>query len=683
LRESSRTFEIGSLARGGECVSVETSAWASAPWLAGVLLAPLWFGAVSGEAQMVLAALISASFLFAGLRARVLPESRTARGALALLALLFALSILPAPEPLLKAASPLAAEWAERLNLSSPSLSLSPSGTVLRLWQLAMAAAVFVMAREAACLPRFTGLVSYGTAGAMLLLGAAEVWRWMDGHGVWSEVRHHPAGTFANRNHFASWMVLGSMLLFGALLRKARHWHSGNWNAKHTGSAALLAAALLTGMVTVVASGSRGGMLSLAAGFAVWVWLLKKRGARGPRLLVLGLALAAAAAAFAFAGELFMRRVTQDALGFKLPIWRDALQIWTHAPLAGIGLGAFEPVFGAHKTFHGEGTFLHAENEYVQWLVETGLIGLACAGILALALVRSLAAESGNRRFHKSEFCHGSLAALAAFAVHAAFEFVTHVPSLLLFAALLGGLACGLKERATGPALRRAPGRQDLAAAMALTAFLAGIASLQAAAAWRWEASSQVLMAGTPAQGRLEAFARWPLDGDRAIWLARHLMQSAQAGQIDWDRAHGAGQNAIDRALRWDPLNWRLRLERAWLKASYAPNAALPEALAAMAVNPLQAKTPLRLAASLATVHPPSALELLRRADLRKTSDVREALRIAWQADPRPELLWEIAPAHPQGMAALAEFAAEKNLPGTAREAELRAGIDHARGNGH
>lgn len=650
---------------------------ANVPWVAAVLLAPLWFGAVSSEAQIALAAAISVSLLFMAGKTQVLPASRIGKLAAGGLVMLALLTLIPLPLSLAKTMNPLAAQWADRLALPSTALSLSPGGTLLRLWQFGMILAVFALAREGATVPRFTGLLSYGAAAAMLLLAGTEFWRLMDGKGVWDEVRHYPAGTFANRNHFANWMALGSMFVFGALIRKVRHIREEHLSGRHQIAAALLAAGLLAGIASIVACGSRGGMLALAAGFAVWIWVLKRNRTGAAGLLVLGLSLAGGVVAFGAAGELFMRRITQDAVGFKWQIWMDALALWTKAPLTGVGLGAFEPVFNAHKSFHGEGTFLHAENEYVQWLVESGVAGTACAIALLAAAVRFMTKPNDPRRFAKSEFYYGALAALAAFAVHAFFEFVTQVMSLALFAALLGGLMAGLKERASGPAVKRAPQRINFAAALLLGGAIAGLAGLQAAAAWKWRTGGKVMTVGLPEKARREAFSLWPLDSGRAVVLARQLMRAAESGQIESSRANALALGEIDAALAWQPLNWELRLERAWLRLAAAPESALPDALTAMELNPLQTKTPLRFAASFASLHPPSALEVLRRARYEKASEVREALRLAWSIDPRPELLWEIAPEHPVGMRALAEFAREQKLPNLAREADARA-LAHA-----
>jgi hypothetical protein len=420
-------------------------------------------------------------------------------------------------------------------------------------------------------------------------------------------------------------------------------------------------------------------MLALGAGFGAWIWMLRRERAHGAGLLVLGVSLAAVVAAFGVAGDLFMRRITQDGLGFKWQIWMDALRLWTKTPLAGVGLGAFQPAFNAHKTFYGEGTFLYAENEYVQWLTETGLIGALCLAAFAFTAVRLLSRPGEDRRFHKQEFYRGSLAALAAFGVHAMFEFVGHVMSLALFASLLLGIAIGLKERASGPAVARLPARSDFFGALALAFFIGAIASIQAGAALKWNSGAKAMTANAPWKERGEAFALWPLEADRGIVLARQFMHAAQGGQIEWHRASALATEAIDRALKWRPMDWELRLERAWLRASVAPDEALPEVLTVIDLNPLQPKLPLRFAASFASLHPPSALELLRRARLEKPHEIKQALQLAWRIDPRPSLLWELAPATRDGMKALEEFARENNLASLAREAEARAESIHAR----
>jgi len=101
----------------------------------------------------------------------------------------------------------------------------------------------------------------------------------------------------------------------------------------------------------------------------------------------------------------------------------------------GVGRAAF-----LWPTRDGNGAVaLYAHNEYVQMLVDLGAIG----GVLLLALIVAVGAHfyRGRGPGHRPGVRDGAVAGVAAFAVHSAFDFLWHIPVLLLAAGLLIGLA--------------------------------------------------------------------------------------------------------------------------------------------------------------------------------------------------------------------------------------------------
>jgi len=80
----------------------------------------------------------------------------------------------------------------------------------------------------------------------------------------------------------------------------------------------------------------------------------------------------------------------------------------------------------------------YAHNEYLQVLIELGVVGLALTVFLLGALARSVGA--GRATAPSQELWVGAAAGLVALGVHSAFDFLWHVPALPLAAALLVGL---------------------------------------------------------------------------------------------------------------------------------------------------------------------------------------------------------------------------------------------------
>ena len=116
----------------------------------------------------------------------------------------------------------------------------------------------------------------------------------------------------------------------------------------------------------------------------------------------------------------------------------EALQLFRAHPAAGVGIGN---VLITRTDLSGR---LHVQryvhNEYLQTLVEQGIVGFALLAALFLALARLLWLNRPRDRDRRALWA-GVVAACAAAAVHAGFDFVWHVPVIPLTLAALIGLA--------------------------------------------------------------------------------------------------------------------------------------------------------------------------------------------------------------------------------------------------
>jgi O-antigen ligase len=129
--------------------------------------------------------------------------------------------------------------------------------------------------------------------------------------------------------------------------------------------------------------------------------------------------------------ERFRQGVDQD----RLLVWRMSLEKLDGAHrLAGYGLGAYAaaaPEVVEHWTGLGlkrEGMAIYAHNEYLQILVETGVVGF-------MIVIWGIAALLWAAR-REPWLC----AALAGPAVHAFFEFSFHTPAVGVLLAVVAGL---------------------------------------------------------------------------------------------------------------------------------------------------------------------------------------------------------------------------------------------------
>ncbi len=634
--------------------------------MAVVTLIPIWFGGVSQASQVALALVICLSLLINLQQIRCVPESMIGRVGLLGIGAVLLVSLLPISRTLTEV--PAVAAVAQE----SLAFSFAPGETLLRAWQLAIAAACFVLARAAVSVRGFFKLFTLALAVAVLLMAAAEIWRQIDGRGIWQQTRHYPAGTFANRNHFASWMVLAAMFLMGALMRKLRMIREGNPGKLAHCELALYGSAVLLSIGTLIASGSRGGVLALGAGVTTWAAVLWRRKAKGASVAVFAILLACAAGLFALSGEGVMSRLTEGGLDFKVRIWEEAFELFRKFPFLGIGLGAFADVFSVFKSFHGEGSILFVENEYLQWLLELGALGTVAAFLIVFAVAGLFLRAMRQSHLAKSELFFGAIAGLIAVAIHAAFEFVFHVPSVMVLTAVFLGIAVGLAQESTRK-VEPLPLRKDFFLTALLMVGIGAVAAQQARAIHRWNSSDT--------RGKGEAVEMWPLQPMRAIAAVREAVTKNET--TGTPLLYAQQRALLTAAIAWRPYHWELRLERTWLDMAFGGNLekAILEAQGAIALNPLQPKIPLRFASVLASQHPARALEFARAAPVSKYEDVREALRIGWLISNDASLLWELTPATGDGLRALAQFAREQKLGGVATEAERRIiGID---GNHH
>jgi hypothetical protein len=113
---------------------------------------------------------------------------------------------------------------------------------------------------------------------------------------------------------------------------------------------------------------------------------------------------------------------------------------------AAIGVIHAHPVTGAgagHADLRWEGPdgvlhfYVYAHNEYVQTTAELGLVGAMLLAVLLAALARLL--WSARAATGRSAAWAGAVGATAAFAVHSGFDFIWHLPAVVLTVLLISG----------------------------------------------------------------------------------------------------------------------------------------------------------------------------------------------------------------------------------------------------
>jgi O-antigen ligase len=277
--------------------------------------------------------------------------------------------------------------------------------------------------------------------------------------------------TMGNPNYYAGAMVILIPLIVG--------WLAGRLPVRP----ALLTAGLLTifaAIVSVLLTKTRGAWAGLAAGmvlfsvlaFRVRAYRPLSSSARRKALLAVALFLLIVAAVFLglwFTDPAFGERfqgldITElsviEVLGARYNIWRAAISIWTRSPVSlvlGNGLGSYKRLSYAHtpadyRLYSPERGGIHAHNEYLEQLVEGGLVGLipwlvliAASAHSAIVVLRKKDAPM-NRRL----FAAAVLSAMAGALIHASVSLVLRTAGVRLLFFFLCALAFVNRQMALG-----------------------------------------------------------------------------------------------------------------------------------------------------------------------------------------------------------------------------------------
>jgi len=205
-------------------------------------------------------------------------------------------------------------------------------------------------------------------------------------------------GTFANRNHLGLLMVLGAGIGLSLLWRRTSHALAEGWRVRDGLVVGASLAAVLLCLVALLLSQSRAaaGIGLLLGGLALLgLWWQPRRQAGGKRLLAVIAGLVLVAVNLGAYGV--MQRFAADPLDAdRSEMAAQTAALAREALPWGTGLGSFPAVYAQREPAAlGLDAPLtnHAHNDWLEWLLETGIAGLALMlawfGLLAWCLWRA------------------------------------------------------------------------------------------------------------------------------------------------------------------------------------------------------------------------------------------------------------------------------------------------------
>jgi O-antigen ligase len=373
--------------------------------------------------------------------------------------------LVPLPPWLVAVLSPMRHELSQAAGITGwTSISIAPAQTFSRLLELGGAILTFFLARELCW--RWRGkswiaaapLIVAGIAEALIGAAQAYVQGANDGPlGV--------SGTYVNRNHYAALLEMTLPLVLAAA---AAVYRAGAVQRARPAAPAIKASALMgcgaLMLAALAASQSRmaflGAVCSLAVMGVISVTAVEQRMYRAAPL---GRRILAGGAVFAAVGLLSVLvppKVLIERYGLlagkggeigdaRLGIWRESIPMLKAYPIVGCGLGTYESGFMRFKRVAPMYRVDFAHNDYLQILVEFGVVGFAIGLAVVLRIVgRALRAALFHKERRGWELEVGLAGALTALLIHSGADFNLYIPANAMTLAWICGLAVspGLRD---------------------------------------------------------------------------------------------------------------------------------------------------------------------------------------------------------------------------------------------
>jgi O-antigen ligase/tetratricopeptide (TPR) repeat protein len=521
--ESNPTFEFAGKQRsqhGRDAASVDR-------WLlnvvdlglAGIILvAPYFFGGRHDLGRLVFVSLVAVTAGAWWLRQSIRSESgwrpTFAHGILLLAIGLVALQIVPLPATWIERLAPrnagLLPLWQSQGDASAllgrwSTLSLTPHATTKALALLLGYSLLFVVvvqrindAVDVRRLLRWIGVsaVIMATFGLLQYFTSNGLFFWFIEH----PFRHADAyvnGSFINRNHFASFLVLGVgplvAWLVGAMRQDAHATvvRSARSSPPQHFEAIALAVALTIVSLAVLLSMSRGGFLSLLASAVVLGAIYAHArlvdtkylyGAIGLMVVVVGLL-------SVHGYDRVTHRLNDLTEGSfeavdpgegRRKIWTANIDAFGDGVFTGAGVGSHRMVYPVYLPESSPMEFTHAENGYLQIASETGLAGLTLlmAGFGLCATWCFICFRKTGTELER--LCFGACAAgLAVSALHSLVDFVWYIPACMSVTVVLAGCTLRLAQIA-----QESDRAQNQAAILGRPSWLAGATLVVSVGVW-------------------------------------------------------------------------------------------------------------------------------------------------------------------------------------------------------
>ena len=365
-----------------------------------------------------------------------------------------AFQVVPLSTDTLSSISPQAAEMYSKLDTvpEKASISVDPYATQTGLVQsvayvLFFSLCLLLVNRrrriiQLASVMIFSGLLQalYGSLMHMSGLG----YGFFIKHGA---VLQQVCGTFINRNHLAAFLVMCLAVGIGMMIAKLATETTDTWKKRFLSFLQLLMGPkfrlrlyLVIMVIALVMTHSRMGntafFSSLLIAGAIGL-LLSKHAPRSTVILLVSLIVIDVFIVGTWFGiEKVAERIEQTTMQTESRVIAAPHNIdyWQDYKLTGSGLGSFYTVFPQYRQHDVGGFFRHTENDYLEFINETGAIGLGLLGLMiVVTLLIALRAQYKRKDPLMRGVSFAVIMAMSAILIHASVEFNLQIPANVLY----------------------------------------------------------------------------------------------------------------------------------------------------------------------------------------------------------------------------------------------------------
>jgi len=241
-------------------------------------------------------------------------------------------------------------------------------------------------------------------------------------------------GPYVNRNHYAGLMeMLFPIPLIMGMRDDIPAGKKALW---------LFCAAVMAG--SIVLSQSRGGLTACVVECVALAIYLRSSHHRDRRFAWEVLVLVSLVGAFVLAsatGNVFGRFGSLGPLD-RITIMRDGMRMFAQHPVIGWGLNTFSVAYPSYRSFYTDLSIDQAHNDYLQLLIETGILGFFFMISFIVLLYRTALRRLEYWRSRPLyALVLGSLVGCTGILVHSLLDFNMHIPANAAMFYALAGIA--------------------------------------------------------------------------------------------------------------------------------------------------------------------------------------------------------------------------------------------------